>query len=99
MVKNPMLVYGYVQRARAPACSAPPLRTHNPRKALMSAMIWARIVCGHNPHSADCAVAWDTYDELLGASARKREASKEVDPLEEYCKSMPEDLECRMYDV
>ena len=43
----------------------------------------------------ECAIAWDTVDEIAqGIAAREAR-----DPLEDYCAENPDADECRTYDV
>jgi CP12 domain len=47
--------------------------------------------------SAECAVAWDTVEELQAEAAhQKQKVSK--NSLQEYCDDNPDALECRVYD-
>ncbi|KAG2452421.1 hypothetical protein HYH02_002664 [Chlamydomonas schloesseri] len=52
--------------------------------------------------SADCAVAWDTVEELSAAVSHKKDAVKAdstlSDPLEAFCKDAPDADECRVYE-
>ncbi|KAG2489959.1 hypothetical protein HYH03_011589 [Edaphochlamys debaryana] len=52
--------------------------------------------------SADCAVAWDTVEELSAAVSHKKDAVKSdltlSDPLEAFCKDAPDADECRVYE-
>lgn len=65
-------------------------------KLLREAMINAKYVCDQDEvDELECAVAWDTVDEI-GRGISKIE---ERDPLEMYCMEHEEDDECRVYDV
>lgn len=50
----------------------------------------------------DCAVAWDTVEEISAAVSDKKTQEKIAkqgeDPLEEFCKDSPEADECRVYE-
>ncbi len=50
----------------------------------------------------DCAVAWDTVEELSAAAAHKKVANAAdptlSDPLEAFCKDAPDADECRVYE-
>lgn len=50
----------------------------------------------------DCAVAWDTVEELSAAAAHKKDANNAdpafSDPLEAFCKDAPDADECRVYE-
>ncbi|GIL52428.1 hypothetical protein Vafri_8304, partial [Volvox africanus] len=52
--------------------------------------------------SQDCAVAWDTVEELSAAVSHKKDAAKAdvtiSDPLEKYCQDAPDADECRVYE-
>ncbi|GIM08248.1 hypothetical protein Vretimale_12335, partial [Volvox reticuliferus] len=51
--------------------------------------------------SQDCAVAWDTVEELSAAVSHKKDAAKADvtnDPLEKYCQDAPDADECRVYE-
>ncbi|EFJ45983.1 hypothetical protein VOLCADRAFT_121134 [Volvox carteri f. nagariensis] len=51
--------------------------------------------------SQDCAVAWDTVEELSAAASHKKDAAKAdalSDPLEKYCQDAPDADECRVYE-
>jgi hypothetical protein len=58
----------------------------------------AREVCGSSgASSTDCAVAWDTVEELQAeASHQKQEKGK--NSLEVFCDDNPDAAECRMYE-
>ncbi|MBD2305080.1 Calvin cycle protein CP12 [Chroococcidiopsis sp. FACHB-1243] len=47
--------------------------------------------------SVDCAVAWDTVEELQAEASHKRQV-KPKNSLEKYCDDNPEAAECRLYD-
>ncbi|GFR49284.1 hypothetical protein Agub_g11293 [Astrephomene gubernaculifera] len=54
-----------------------------------------------NGTTQDCAVAWDTVEELSAAVAHKKDAAKadpQLDPLEKYCQDSPDADECRVYE-
>jgi CP12 domain len=58
----------------------------------------AREVCGASgSSSSDCAVAWDTVEELQAeASHQKQEKGK--NSLEVFCDDNPDAAECRIYE-
>jgi CP12 domain len=58
----------------------------------------AREACETNgATSAECAVAWDTVEELQAEAAhQKQKVSK--NSLQEYFDDNPDALECRVYD-
>jgi CP12 domain len=58
----------------------------------------AREVCGASGSSStDCAVAWDTVEELQAeASHQKQEKGK--NSLEVFCDDNPDAAECRIYE-
>lgn len=58
----------------------------------------AEEACSEDPASGECAVAWETVEELSAAASHKRDNEKTKDPLETYCKDNPETDECRTYD-
>ncbi len=50
----------------------------------------------------DCAVAWDTVEELSAAASHKKDAAAADpatnDPLEKFCQDAPDADECRVYE-
>jgi L-lactate utilization protein LutB len=58
----------------------------------------ARAACETNgAESAECAVEWDTVEELQSEAAhRKQKVTK--NSLDKYCDDNPDALECRVYD-
>ncbi|WP_071455833.1 Calvin cycle protein CP12 [Gloeomargarita lithophora] len=59
----------------------------------------ARAVCDlKGDGSAECAVAWDTVEELQAEAAHQRETEKPKSSLEQYCDANPDAAECRVYD-
>lgn len=59
----------------------------------------AQELCKAEESSGNCAAAWDEVEELAAALAHKKVADKEKkDPLEQYCKDVPEADECRTYE-
>jgi glucose-6-phosphate 1-dehydrogenase len=64
---------------------------------LRNAIVEANHIC-HSELFVDeveCAIAWDTVDEI----ARGIAAREARDPLEDYCAENPDADECRMYDI
>ncbi|MGB3492025.1 MAG: Calvin cycle protein CP12 [Elainellaceae cyanobacterium] len=58
----------------------------------------ARAICDSEGASSDeCAVAWDSVEEMQAEAAHKRQATKK-NSLETYCDDNPEAAECRIYD-
>lgn len=59
----------------------------------------AREVCGNEgTESQDCAVAWDTVEELQSEYAHQRSEQPKKTSFEKYCEDNPEAAECRVYD-
>lgn len=59
----------------------------------------ARAVCdSKGSESEDCAVAWDTVEELQAEASHQREKSKGKTSLEQYCDDHPDADECRIYE-
>ncbi len=58
----------------------------------------AREICGDSgAGSTDCAVAWDTVEELQAeASHQKQEKGK--NSLQQFCDDNPDAAECRIYE-
>jgi hypothetical protein len=48
-------------------------------------------------NSKECAVAWDTVEELQAEAAHQKQA-KGKNSLEIYCDDNPDAAECRIYD-
>jgi hypothetical protein len=58
----------------------------------------AREACGTaGANSKECAVAWDTVEELQAEAAHQKQA-KGKNSLEIYCDDNPDAAECRIYD-
>ncbi|MGF1513861.1 MAG: Calvin cycle protein CP12 [Elainellaceae cyanobacterium] len=64
---------------------------------LHAAIAQAREACQGSADSPDCAVAWDTVEELQADLAHRRQA-KPKNSLDTYCDQNPGALECRIYD-
>ncbi|NEQ79172.1 MAG: hypothetical protein F6K26_02645 [Moorea sp. SIO2I5] len=59
----------------------------------------ARAVCdSEGASSAECAVAWDTVEELQAEASHKRQNTEPKNSLEQYCDDNPDAAECRVYD-
>ncbi|QDZ38993.1 hypothetical protein FRE64_02985 [Euhalothece natronophila Z-M001] len=59
----------------------------------------AREVCGEEgSDSQDCAVAWDTVEELQAEYSHQRSSKPKKTSLEQYCDENPDAAECRVYD-
>ncbi len=58
----------------------------------------ARAVCdSEGASSGECAVAWDSVEEMQAEAAHQRDQPKK-NSLESYCEDNPEAAECRIYD-
>jgi hypothetical protein len=59
----------------------------------------AREACeGEGATSADCAVAWDTVEELSSEASHQKQKTPAKNSLEVYCDENPDALECRVYE-
>jgi hypothetical protein len=60
----------------------------------------ARAACeSSGADSAECAVAWDTVEELQAEAAhQKSKGGTPKNSLQQYCDDNPEADECRVYD-
>jgi hypothetical protein len=58
----------------------------------------ARSTCSLNSNSPDCAIAWDTVEELSAEKSHQRFNSKKTS-LDNYCDLNPDADECRVYDT
>ncbi|PSO51216.1 MAG: hypothetical protein BRC40_05790 [Cyanobacteria bacterium QH_8_48_120] len=59
----------------------------------------AREVCdSEGTDSQDCAVAWDTVEELQAESWDQRQTKQKKSSLEQYCEDNPDADECRVYE-
>ncbi len=59
----------------------------------------ARAICDLKGEAdPECAVAWDTVEELQAEAAHQREQAKPKSSLEQYCDANPDAVECRVYD-
>ncbi|AOX01514.1 MAG: hypothetical protein F6K50_29690 [Moorea sp. SIO3I7] len=59
----------------------------------------ARAVCDAEGATSDeCAVAWDTVEELQAEASHKRQNANPKNSLEQYCDDNPDAAECRVYD-
>lgn len=70
-------------------------------KQVAEAVKGAEEACA-NGTAQDCAVAWDTVEELSAAAAHKKVANAADptlnDPLEAFCQDSPDADECRVYE-
>ncbi|NJL85904.1 MAG: hypothetical protein HC886_07865 [Leptolyngbyaceae cyanobacterium SM1_1_3] len=58
----------------------------------------ARAACEEaGSDSSECAVAWDTVEELQAEASHQR-SNKKKTSFEEYCDNNPDADECRIYD-
>ncbi len=48
--------------------------------------------------SQECAVAWDTVEELQAESAHQKGKQPKKNSLERYCDDNPDADECRIYE-
>lgn len=59
----------------------------------------AEEVCKADVSSGNCAAAWDEVEELAATVSHKKVADKgNLDPLEAFCRDVPEADECRTYE-
>ena len=59
----------------------------------------ARQVCQTSgDESNECAVAWDSVEELQAEASHQRENKPKKTSLEKYCDENPDADECRIYD-
>ncbi len=59
----------------------------------------ARAVCdSEGSTSQDCAVAWDTVEELQAEAAHQKQNQPKKTSLQQYCEDNPEAAECRVYE-
>ena len=59
----------------------------------------ARAVCdSQGAESQDCAVAWDTVEELQAEASHQRQKGTKKTSFEKYCEENPDADECRVYD-
>lgn len=60
----------------------------------------ARVTCSTNGDgSSECAVAWDTVEELQAEAAHKRPLPEQSrNSLQVYCDDNPDAPECRIYE-
>lgn len=67
---------------------------------IQDAIEQARRACEANgDDSSECAVAWDTVEEMRAAIADRRQKTRQRNAFEEYCDENPDASECRVYDV
>ena len=59
----------------------------------------AREVCSsEGATSGECAVAWDTVEELAAEESHQKQNTPTKNSLEVYCDENPDALECRVYE-
>ena len=59
----------------------------------------ARAVCGtEGSDSAECAVAWDTVEELQAEAAHQKSKEVKKTSLDVFCDDNPDADECRIYE-
>jgi hypothetical protein len=67
-------------------------------KLLKMAVEKAKRVCQEKPSdSHSCAIAWDLVEDYETTLRRMKQTLD--DPMDVYCETHPDDLECRIYDV
>lgn len=68
-------------------------------ESVKNAIDEAEEVCKADESSGNCAAAWDEVEELAATVAHKKVSDRESkDPLEAFCKDVPEADECRTYE-
>lgn len=76
------------------------LENSNIEQDLQAYIEQARTACSTNGAlSNECAVAWDTVEEVQAAIADRRTLKQAKSSLQQYCEERPDALECRIYDV
>lgn len=69
-------------------------------QALTEAIAKARATCDEKGNNSnECALAWETVEELRVEKSHQQETAKSKTALERYCETHPEASECRIYDV
>jgi hypothetical protein len=69
------------------------------QEQLQKARQEAREACdGEGASSAECAVAWDTVEELSSEASHQKQKTPAKNSLEVYCDENPDALECRVYE-
>jgi len=59
----------------------------------------AREICNaEGATSGECAVAWDTVEELSAEASHQKQNAPQKNSLEQYCDENPDALECRVYE-
>jgi len=59
----------------------------------------ARTVCdSQGAESPDCAVAWDSVEELQAEASHQKQKGTKKTSFEKYCEENPDADECRVYD-
>ncbi|MEN9871500.1 MAG: hypothetical protein RLZZ499_1139 [Cyanobacteriota bacterium] len=59
----------------------------------------ARDICStEGDTSGECAVAWDTVEELSSEASHQKQKAPVKNSLEVYCDENPDALECRVYE-
>lgn len=59
----------------------------------------AREICNsEGATSGECAVAWDTVEELSAEKSHQEQNAPAKNSLEIYCDDNPDALECRVYE-
>jgi hypothetical protein len=59
----------------------------------------AREVCEvKGDGSKECAVAWDSVEELQAEASHRKAEAPAKNSLEQFCSTNPDALECRVYE-
>lgn len=59
----------------------------------------AREICNsEGADSGECAVAWDTVEEISAEASHQKQKAPKKNSLEVYCDENPDALECRVYE-
>lgn len=73
--------------------------THDIQERIEQERAEARSVCdSKGADSSDCAVAWDSVEELQAEAAHQKQKGQKKTSLEKYCDENPDADECRVYD-
>jgi len=73
--------------------------TTNLNKLIDQEVAEAREVCEiKGDGSKECAVAWDSVEELQAEAAHRRSQEPPKNSLEKFCDLNPEAAECRVYE-
>ncbi len=68
-------------------------------KLIEQELVEAREVCEiKGDGSKECAVAWESVEELQSEAAHRKAQEPGKNSLEQFCDLNPEALECRVYE-